>query len=130
MKPSGGEGNSVLSDGGFSGSVARMTTPGPSSNGEPGRPTFVTTHWSVVWRARHQDPAASVEAREKLCRTYWPPLFHYLRRNGHSPHDAQDLTQEFLTRFLHREWLNHLQDQRGKFRSFLLKFLKNFLSDQ
>ena len=68
----------------------------------PGQ-AFGTTHWSVVWRARNQDPAASVEAREKLCRTYWPPLYAYIRREGHSPHDAQDLTQEFLSRFLHKE---------------------------
>ena len=91
---------------------------------------FATTHWSVVWRAREKDPVASAEAREKLCRTYWPPLYAYLRRSGHSVHDAQDLTQQFLSCFLEKEWLNHLQDQRGKFRSFLLTFLKNFLSDE
>jgi RNA polymerase sigma-70 factor (ECF subfamily) len=97
---------------------------------EPAGRVFVTTHWSVVLRAREKDSPDSAAARERLCHTYWPPLYHYLRRNGHSTHDAQDLTQEFLSRFLHREWLDHLQDQRGKFRSFLLTFLKHFLSDQ
>jgi DNA-directed RNA polymerase specialized sigma24 family protein len=101
-----------------------------SSSTEAGGGGFKTTHWSVVFRARDQDSPDSVEARERLCRTYWPPLYHFLRRGGHSPHDAQDLTQEFLSRFLHRNGLNHLEDQRGKFRSFLLTFLKNFLSDE
>lgn len=106
-----------------------MSTPESASPTPAGR-VFVTTHWSVVLRARDKDSPDSEAARERLCRTYWPPLYHYLRREGHSPHDAQDLTQEFLSRFLHRDGLDHLQDQRGKFRSFLLTFLKHFLSDQ
>ena len=81
-------------------------------------------------RARDKDSPGSASARERLCRTYWPPLYHFLRREGHGPHDAQDLTQEFLSRFLHQDGLDHLKDQRGKFRSFLLTFLKHFLSDQ
>jgi RNA polymerase sigma-70 factor (ECF subfamily) len=97
---------------------------------DPGGRVFVTTHWSVVLSAREKDSPDSEAARERLCRTYWPPLYHYLRREGHSPHDAQDLTQEFLSRFLHRDGLDSLKDQRGKFRSFLLTFLKHFLSDQ
>lgn len=101
-----------------------------TSPSEPNARLFVTTHWSVVWRARDKDSPESAVARERLCLTYWSPLYHYIRRNGYSPHDAQDLTQEFLSRFLHREWLEHLHDQRGKFRSFLLTFLKNFLSDE
>jgi RNA polymerase sigma-70 factor (ECF subfamily) len=91
---------------------------------------FATTHWSVVLAARSGDAAEASVALEKLCRTYWPPIYAFLRRQGISLHDAQDLTQEFLHRFLHREWLGHLRDQRGKFRSFLLAFLKHFLADQ
>ena len=91
---------------------------------------FQTTHWSVVWRARHQNPAASVEAMEKLCRTYWRPLYSFIRREGHGVEEARDLTQAFFARLLEKEWLAHLQDQRGKFRSFLLTLLKNFLSDE
>jgi len=97
---------------------------------DPAGRVFVTTHWSVVLSAREKDSPHSEAARERLCRTYWPPLYHYLRREGHSPHDAQDLTQEFLSRFLHQDGLDSLKDQRGKFRSFLLTFLKHFLSDQ
>jgi RNA polymerase sigma-70 factor (ECF subfamily) len=89
---------------------------------------FTTTHWSVVLAAKSGE--STTEALEKLCRTYRPPLYAFIRREGYGEEDAQDLTQEFLSRFIHREWLNHLQDRRGKFRSFLLTFLKNFLSDQ
>lgn len=91
---------------------------------------FVTTQWSVVLRARDGDAGKGDEALEKLCRTYWPPIYAYIRREISDPHEAQDLTQEFLSRLVHEEWLTHLQDQRGRFRSFLLAFLKHFLSDQ
>jgi RNA polymerase sigma-70 factor (ECF subfamily) len=57
-------------------------------------------------------------------------VYAYIRREGRVPADAQDLTQEFFRRFIEKEWLEHLQHQRGKFRSFLLTFLKHFLSDQ
>jgi RNA polymerase sigma-70 factor (ECF subfamily) len=112
------------------GNLPIMTAPEASPSTDPAGRVFVTTHWSVVWKARQKDSPDSAAARERLCRTYWAPLYHYMRRAGHSPHGAQDLTQEFLSRFLHREWLDHLQDQRGKFRSFLLTFLKHFLSDE
>src|SRR5215204_938860 len=88
---------------------------------------FATTHWSVVLRAKNQSCDASEAALEKLCRTYWAPTYTYIRRQGFQPHDAQELTQEFLSRLVHKEWLNHLQHQDGKFRSFLLTFLKHFL---
>jgi RNA polymerase sigma-70 factor (ECF subfamily) len=91
---------------------------------------FATTHWSVVLKAKLSDAAASQMAMEQLCRAYWPPIYSYIRRDGYRPEDAQDLTQEFLSRFVHREWLDHLRDRRGRFRSFLLTFLKHFLSDQ
>ena len=67
---------------------------------------------------------------EKLCRAYWRPLYAFIRREGHGVEDARDLTQAFFARLLEKEWLSHLQDQRGKFRSFLLTLLKNFLSDE
>src|SRR5687768_13545663 len=91
---------------------------------------FATTHWSIVWRAKDAATAGADEALNKLCRTYWPPLYAYIRREGYDAAHAQDLTQEFLSRFIQKEWLNHLQDRRGKFRSFLLTFLKHFLSDE
>ena len=102
-----------------------MAPPDARSPTSSGR-AFVTTHWSIVWRARENNSAEADAAREYLCRTYWPPIYAYLRRAGHGVQDAQDLTQEFLLRFLEKQWLNHLQDQRGRFRGFLMTFLKNF----
>ncbi|MBI2929021.1 MAG: sigma-70 family RNA polymerase sigma factor [Verrucomicrobia bacterium] len=69
-------------------------------------------------------------ALEKLCRTYWSPLYAFVRRCGHSVHDAEDLTQEFLAGLLHRKGLARLQPEKGRFRAFLLASLKHFLADQ
>ncbi len=91
---------------------------------------FATTHWSVVLAARDGGSPPADEAMEKLCRAYWPPLYAYIRREGHSATDAQDLTQEFFARLLAKDYLQHLRHQEGKFRSFLLTFLKHFLSDE
>jgi DNA-directed RNA polymerase specialized sigma24 family protein len=104
--------------------------PEPTPPTEPAGRVFVTTHWSVVLRAKDKGSPDSTVALERLCSTYWPPLYAYVRRQGFSTHDAQDLTQEFLGRFIQKEWLSHLKDQRGKFRCFLLTFLKHFLSDE
>jgi RNA polymerase sigma factor (sigma-70 family) len=112
------------------GSLFSMAAPDSTPSAEPTGRVFVTTHWSIVLRAQQKDSSDALAAQERLCRTYWPPLYHYIRREGYSVEDAKDLTQEFLSRFLHREWLDHLHDRRGKFRSFLLTFLKNFLSDE
>jgi len=90
---------------------------------------FATTHWSVVIAAKTGD-SQQAQALEKLCRTYWPPLYAYIRRDGHDPAEAQDLTQEFFARLLAREYLQNLHHQEGKFRSFLLAYVKNFLSEQ
>ena len=91
---------------------------------------FATTHWSVVLAAKQGEPSEVAAALEKLSRTYWPPLYAYIRRDGHDVTDAQDLTQEFFGRLLSRDYLQRLQQQQGKFRSFLLAYLKNFLSEQ
>jgi RNA polymerase sigma-70 factor (ECF subfamily) len=69
-------------------------------------------------------------ALDKLCRVYWPPLYAYIRRDGQNAADAQDLTQAFFARLLEKDFLRHLHDRRGKFRSFLLTFLKHFLAEQ
>src|SRR5207249_11751177 len=61
---------------------------------------FTTTHWSVVLAAGHSSAPGATEALEKLCRTYWYPLYAYLRRSGRDPHDAQDLTQAFFARLI------------------------------
>jgi RNA polymerase sigma factor (sigma-70 family) len=91
---------------------------------------FATTHWSVVLAAKQGEPSEAAAALEKLCRTYWPPLYAYIRRDGYEVTEAQDLTQEFFGRLLSRDYLQRLQQQQGKFRSFLLAYLKNFLSEQ
>jgi RNA polymerase sigma-70 factor (ECF subfamily) len=91
---------------------------------------FATTHWSVVLAAKQSDSAQAAAALEKLCRAYWRPLYAYIRRDGHDATEAQDLTQEFFARLLARDYLQHLRHQEGKFRSFLLAYLKNFLSEQ
>ena len=70
------------------------------------------------------------EAREQLCRTYWRPVYGFVRRQGHSPEDAQDLTQEFFARFLERKQVKLADPDRGRLRSFLLSSLKNFLANE
>ena len=72
----------------------------------------------------------AAEALEKLCRTYWYPLYAYVRRQGNSPHDAQDLTQEFFSRLLARNYLGTVGREKGKFRSFLLAALNHFMADE
>lgn len=91
---------------------------------------FVTTHWSVVLTAGQADSGASQVALEKLCRTYWAPLYAYVRRRNYQPEDAQDLTQEFFTRCLSKGYLKNVQQGRGKFRGFLLTALKHFLANE
>ena len=91
---------------------------------------FATTHWSVVLTAKHGDGLTAQAALERLCQTYWPPLYAYIRREGYRPAEAEDLTQEFFARLLAKDYLQHLRHQEGKFRSFLLTFLKHFLADE
>src|SRR5229473_8537286 len=88
---------------------------------------FVTTHWSVVLTAQGHSPAAD-EALEKLCRTYWWPLYGFVRRNGCNPEEAQDLTQAFFARLLERRDLETVRQERGRLRSYLLASIRNFLS--
>ncbi len=90
---------------------------------------FTTTHWSVVLSARESSPQATA-ALEALCRTYWPPLYTYLRRRGYGQHDAQDLTQAFITHLLAQDFLGYVRRDQGKFRSFLLASLNNFLVNE
>jgi RNA polymerase sigma factor (sigma-70 family) len=93
---------------------------------QKGAAAFATTRWSVVLTAQGQSAAAE-EALEKLCRTYWWPLYGYVRRQGHSPEEAQDLTQGFFVMLLERRDLNAVRREKGRLRSYLLTALKNFL---
>ena len=106
---------------------------GPSGGVEPSAKVprlFATTHWSVVLAAAQTDAPQAGEALETLCRTYWYPLYAYVRRRGHSPEDSQDLTQGFFAHLLRQDFLCGVGPEKGRFRSFLLACLNNFLSDE
>lgn len=90
----------------------------------------MTTHWSVVLAAQDKSSPDSAAALDALCRVYWYPLYAYVRGSGHSPHDAQDLTQEFFARLLARDWLSVVLPERGRFRTFLLVAMKRFLTNE
>jgi len=91
---------------------------------------FATTHWSTVLAAGDSASPDSREALEKLCRTYWYPLYAFVRRQGHSSEDAKDLVQGFLLYLLERHVLDKARPELGRFRSFLLGCLKNYLAQQ
>jgi RNA polymerase sigma factor (sigma-70 family) len=89
---------------------------------------FLTTRWSLVLKAAQSGCAE--DALEQLCRIYWYPLYVFVRRRGHNPHEAEDLTQEFFARLLERQWLEGIQPEGGRFRSFLLTMLNRFLANE
>ena len=110
-----------------------MTTANPSesaSTPSAPRPAFVTTHWSLVLSARDGESPQSAAALEKLCRAYWYPLYAYIRRGGQSRENAEDLTQAFFARLLEKKFLDAADQERGRFRSFLLVALKRFLANE
>jgi DNA-directed RNA polymerase specialized sigma24 family protein len=91
---------------------------------------FTNTHWSVVLQAQRSASAETNEALERLCRRYWYPLYAFVRRSGYSATDAEDLTQEFFSRFLGKNYLASVHRDKGKFRSFLLASLRHFLANE
>jgi RNA polymerase sigma factor (sigma-70 family) len=91
---------------------------------------FATTHWSVVLAAGRPGSAESADAMVSLCKTYWYPLYAYVRRRGHDAVSAQDLTQEFFARLLEKNYVAQADRARGKFRSFLLASLNHFLAKE
>src|ERR1051325_6632833 len=90
---------------------------------------FHTTHWTVILKARDDNDTGARGSLASLCATYWYPLYAFIRRQGSAPHEAEDLTQEFFFRFMERRALGSVQPAAGKFRSFLLACLKNFLAN-
>jgi len=106
--------------------------PGPETELGPlrQRSAFVTTHWSVVLAAAVSESPGADAALEDLCKTYWPPLYAYVRRHGYSTEDAQDLTQEFFARLLRRNSIAGVSPHKGRFRSFLLASMNHFLADE
>ena len=91
---------------------------------------FATTHWSVVLAASSSSSPQYKEALSSLYQTYWFPLYAYLRRRGCDTHLAEDYMQEFFVRMLDKHYLSNADQNRGKFRSFLLVALKRFVADQ
>jgi RNA polymerase sigma-70 factor (ECF subfamily) len=108
--------------------LREVTTETTSSNG-PGD-IFATTHWTVVLAAGQRHTPQSDHALEQLCRTYWFPLYAFVRRRGHAKEDAEDLTQTFFARFLGKNYLTGLSAEHGRFRAFLLASLKHFLANE
>ncbi len=96
----------------------------------PAADRFVTTHWSLVIAAERRESPESAGALAELCGTYWYPLYAFVRRQGYSADEAQDLTQAFFTALLEKRYLGDADRNRGKFRSFLLAALKHFLANQ
>src|SRR5262249_50523839 len=91
---------------------------------------FCTTHWTLVLTAAQADDGtAAREALAALCSAYWYPLYAFCRRQGRQPHDAEDLTQGFFARLLEKNGLASVRPEHGRFRSFLLASLKNFLTN-
>src|SRR6266446_2961516 len=90
---------------------------------------FTTTHWSVVLEARGESPAAQ-EALENLCRTYWRPIYSFVRRQGTDPEEAKDITQGFFVLILERKDFQSVRQEKGRLRSFLLASLKHFMANE
>jgi len=99
----------------------------PSSQNEA--IAFTTTHWSVVLEAQGPTPAAQ-EALERLCRTYWRPIYSFARREGTSPEEAKDITQGFFALILRRKDFQSVRQEKGRLRSFLLASLKHFMANE
>jgi RNA polymerase sigma factor (sigma-70 family) len=107
--------------------VTSLTATGDTAHHDPAM--FTTTHWSVVLEAQGESPAAQA-ALERLCRTYWRPIYGFVRRQGTRPEDAEDLTQGFFALLLERKDLNTVRKEKGRLRSYLLASVKNFLTDE
>src|SRR5256712_14150370 len=107
--------------------MASLSAIGGGTQG--GAVAFATTHWSVLLTAQGESPAAQ-EALEKLCRTYWRPIYGFVRRQDVEPEEAKDLTQGFFALLLERRDLDAVRKERGRLRSYLLTSLKHFLTNE
>ncbi len=102
---------------------------GMGGSGGSGPALFTTTHWSVVLEAQTESPTAQA-ALEKLCRTYWRPIFGFVRRQGVGLEEAEDITQGFFAQLLERRSLDAVRKEKGRLRSYLLGAVKHFLCDE
>jgi len=109
--------------------ITSLTKVGSESTGPRGRAIFSTTNWSVVLEAQGRSPAAQ-EALEKLCHTYWRPVYSFIRREGTGHEEAEDLTQAFFALLLQRRNFDDIRKEKGRLRSYLLTSLKHFLVSQ
>ena len=91
---------------------------------------FVTTRWTIVLEAAEHSTPQAERAMEEICRTYWFPLYAYIRRRGNSPEDAEDLTQEFFRQLLEKHWICDIDRNKGKLRAFLITALKHFMAKE
>ena len=106
--------------------MASETHETPSAAG--GR--FTTTHWSAVVRAGHAEATQAEEALSELCGTYWYPLYAFARRQGCQPAEAEDLTQGFFSRLFEKGFIANADQEKGRFRNFLLTLFKRFLANE
>lgn len=90
----------------------------------------MTTRWSVVLAARDSDTKQVAKALEELCEIYWFPLYAFVRRQGHNPDQAADLTQGFFSQLLEKQWLAKMSHKKGRFRNFLMVAMKHFISNE
>jgi RNA polymerase sigma factor (sigma-70 family) len=107
-----------------------MSRPFDPAQESLGARSFPTTLWTVVLHAGGDDAAQVRTALAHLCHAYWYPLYAFVRRRGYSPHDAEDLTQAFFTQLLEKHGLERVDPEQGRFRTFLLAALKNFLANE
>jgi len=91
---------------------------------------FAPTRWSVVLAAQASGSPAAEAALARLCEAYWYPIYAFLRRKGHACHEAEDFTQGFFAHVLRREWLRNVGPEKGRFRTFVLRCLTNFVASQ
>jgi len=104
--------------------------PSDRPNTDPDPQFFATTRWSLVLTANRSDTESADRALSELCRLYWYPLYAYARRRGHDAEDARDLTQSFFTMLLEKDGLGRADRQRGRFRTFLLSSMQNFMAGE
>jgi RNA polymerase sigma factor (sigma-70 family) len=97
---------------------------------QPASHSFQTTRWNLVRRANGSIDAEALQALATLCEAYWYPIYAYIRRSGHSPHDAEDLTQGFFTRLLEKGTLATADPAKGRLRAFLLTCVQNYLHNE
>ncbi|MCC7377401.1 MAG: RNA polymerase sigma factor [Verrucomicrobiales bacterium] len=106
------------------------TPAAPRSEGPGGAGQFRTTHWSLVAQAGQSGEGDAHAALDQLCRGYWPPVYAFIRRRGHSPHEAEDLTQGFFERVLAKSYLESADREKGRFRTFLITLLIRYLANE